>query len=220
MSFKLFSVFKSRFLPCRTPSAKVADVKLWYSFPSNREERLKDDAKACQEKVEEIRKGWSIVNQKVVHSELQSVLDSQQQLCAAVIEDKKKLIRELQWVNYTQMSKSMISWSLHLYLKAIVYNLVPFSALCRTGAPGQRGWVFEELEKARWGDQTDARQDAATVSKPVQGLQRGAHTTSGRTRSESQRSFKWFLVHLNQWADHIFALFHFDFLFLTPLSYG
>ncbi|XP_039873604.1 dynein regulatory complex protein 1 isoform X2 [Simochromis diagramma] len=62
-----------------------------------REERLKDDAKACQEKVEEIRKGWLIVNQKVVHSELQSVLDSQQQLCAAVIEDKKKLIRELQW---------------------------------------------------------------------------------------------------------------------------
>uniref|UniRef100_A0A3P8QN61 Dynein regulatory complex protein 1 n=1 Tax=Astatotilapia calliptera TaxID=8154 RepID=A0A3P8QN61_ASTCA len=62
-----------------------------------RYERLKDDAKACQEKVEEIRKGWSIVNQKVVHSELQSVLDSQQQLCAAVIEDKKKLIRELQW---------------------------------------------------------------------------------------------------------------------------
>uniref|UniRef100_A0A3B4H868 Dynein regulatory complex protein 1 n=1 Tax=Pundamilia nyererei TaxID=303518 RepID=A0A3B4H868_9CICH len=62
-----------------------------------RYERLKDDAKACQEKVEEIRKGWSIVNQKVVHSELQSVLDGQQQLCAAVIEDKKKLIRELQW---------------------------------------------------------------------------------------------------------------------------
>lgn len=61
-----------------------------------REERLKDDAKACQEKVEEIRKGWSIVTQKVVNSELQSVLDSQQQLCAAVIEDKKKLIRELQ----------------------------------------------------------------------------------------------------------------------------
>uniref|UniRef100_A0A668SUV1 Dynein regulatory complex protein 1 n=1 Tax=Oreochromis aureus TaxID=47969 RepID=A0A668SUV1_OREAU len=58
--------------------------------------RLKNDAKACQEKVEEIRKGWSIVNQKVVHSELQSVLDSQQQLCAAVIEDKKKLIRDLQ----------------------------------------------------------------------------------------------------------------------------
>ncbi|CAI5683887.1 unnamed protein product [Oreochromis niloticus] len=61
-----------------------------------RDERLKNDAKACQEKVEEIRKGWSIVNQKVVHSELQSVLDSQQQLCAAVIEDKKKLIRDLQ----------------------------------------------------------------------------------------------------------------------------
>uniref|UniRef100_A0A3Q4N2U0 Dynein regulatory complex protein 1 n=1 Tax=Neolamprologus brichardi TaxID=32507 RepID=A0A3Q4N2U0_NEOBR len=61
-----------------------------------RYERLKDDAKACQEKVEEIRKGWSIVTQKVVYSELQSVLDSQQQLCAAVIEDKKKLIRELQ----------------------------------------------------------------------------------------------------------------------------
>ncbi|KAI3364267.1 hypothetical protein L3Q82_011067 [Scortum barcoo] len=59
-------------------------------------ERLESDLKSSQEKFEEITRGWSIAKQKVIHQELQEALNKQQQLCAALIENKKKLINDLQ----------------------------------------------------------------------------------------------------------------------------
>jgi len=66
---------------------------------SHRLERLEIDAKSSQEQFEEISEGWSIVNQKVIPQDLQKALNSQQQLCTAIIQDKKKLINDLQQVN-------------------------------------------------------------------------------------------------------------------------
>ncbi|XP_076612937.1 dynein regulatory complex protein 1 [Chaetodon auriga] len=63
---------------------------------SLRLERLQNDVKSSQEKFEEITRGWSIAKQKVIPQELQEALNHQQQLCAALIEDKKKLINDLQ----------------------------------------------------------------------------------------------------------------------------
>ncbi|CAK6961863.1 dynein regulatory complex protein 1 [Scomber scombrus] len=59
-------------------------------------ERLENDIKSSQEKFEEISRGWSMAKEKVVPQELQQALNSQQQLCAELIEDKKKLINDLQ----------------------------------------------------------------------------------------------------------------------------
>ncbi|XP_070843946.1 dynein regulatory complex protein 1 [Chaetodon trifascialis] len=63
---------------------------------SLRLERLQNDVKSSQEKFEEITRRWSIAQQKVIPQELQEALNHQQQLCAALIEDKKKLINDLQ----------------------------------------------------------------------------------------------------------------------------
>ncbi|XP_041815317.1 dynein regulatory complex protein 1 [Chelmon rostratus] len=63
---------------------------------SLRLERLENDLKSSQEKFEEITRGWSIAKQKVIPQELQEALNHQQQLCAALIGDKKKLINDLQ----------------------------------------------------------------------------------------------------------------------------
>uniref|UniRef100_UPI0037E7266B dynein regulatory complex protein 1 n=1 Tax=Semicossyphus pulcher TaxID=241346 RepID=UPI0037E7266B len=57
---------------------------------------LENDAKSSQEKFEEITRGWSTASQKVIPQELQEALNKQQQLCSALIEDKRKLINELQ----------------------------------------------------------------------------------------------------------------------------
>ncbi|XP_054475060.1 dynein regulatory complex protein 1 [Anoplopoma fimbria] len=59
-------------------------------------ERLENDFKSSQEIFEEIARGWSIAKQKVIPQELQEALNNQQQLCDALIEDKKKLINDLQ----------------------------------------------------------------------------------------------------------------------------
>ncbi|XP_069014244.1 dynein regulatory complex protein 1 isoform X1 [Embiotoca jacksoni] len=61
-----------------------------------RKERLENDAKSRQEKLEEIMGGWSIVEEKSNPEERQEVLNCQRQLCDALIEDKKKLINDLQ----------------------------------------------------------------------------------------------------------------------------
>lgn len=68
------------------------------TFLSPRTEQLEDDVKASQEKIEQLTSGWSAVNQKMTVQELQKALNSQEQLCVAIIEDKKKLINDLQQV--------------------------------------------------------------------------------------------------------------------------
>lgn len=62
-------------------------------------EWLENDARSSKEKFEEISKGWSIDNQKLIAQELQEVLNNQQKLCSALVEDKKKLINDLQQVS-------------------------------------------------------------------------------------------------------------------------
>ncbi|XP_051264423.1 dynein regulatory complex protein 1 [Dicentrarchus labrax] len=59
-------------------------------------ERLENDVKSSQEKFEEITSGWLVAKQKMIPQELQEALNYQQQLCAALLEDKKKLINDLQ----------------------------------------------------------------------------------------------------------------------------
>ncbi|XP_026173906.1 dynein regulatory complex protein 1 isoform X2 [Mastacembelus armatus] len=59
-------------------------------------ERLEKDVKSSQEKFEEITRGWAMAKEKVIPQELQEALNSQQQLCSVLIEDKKKLISDLQ----------------------------------------------------------------------------------------------------------------------------
>uniref|UniRef100_A0A3Q3G924 Dynein regulatory complex protein 1 n=1 Tax=Kryptolebias marmoratus TaxID=37003 RepID=A0A3Q3G924_KRYMA len=61
-----------------------------------REELLEKDVKSSQEKFDEIASRWLIVSQKVILPDLQEALNKQQQLCAVLIQDKKKLINELQ----------------------------------------------------------------------------------------------------------------------------
>ncbi|XP_039981577.1 dynein regulatory complex protein 1 isoform X2 [Xiphias gladius] len=59
-------------------------------------ERLENYAKSSQEKFEEITRRWSTAKDKVIPQELQEALKSQQQLCALLLEDKKKVINDLQ----------------------------------------------------------------------------------------------------------------------------
>ncbi|XP_030577058.1 dynein regulatory complex protein 1 isoform X2 [Archocentrus centrarchus] len=61
-----------------------------------RQKQLENFAKASQEKFEEITRGWTIVSENVHFSELQRARDSQKQLCAALVEDKRKFIRAQQ----------------------------------------------------------------------------------------------------------------------------
>ncbi|XP_032398470.1 dynein regulatory complex protein 1 isoform X3 [Etheostoma spectabile] len=62
----------------------------------DRLQRLENDVESSQKIFEEITGGWSIAEQKVTPQELQEALNNQQQLCAALIENKKKLINDLQ----------------------------------------------------------------------------------------------------------------------------
>ncbi|KAI9544062.1 hypothetical protein NQZ68_005111 [Dissostichus eleginoides] len=59
-------------------------------------ERLEKDLKSSQEIFEEITRGWSLSTQRAIPQELHEALNNQQQLCDALIEDKKKLINDLQ----------------------------------------------------------------------------------------------------------------------------
>uniref|UniRef100_A0A8D3BXD6 Dynein regulatory complex protein 1 n=1 Tax=Scophthalmus maximus TaxID=52904 RepID=A0A8D3BXD6_SCOMX len=59
-------------------------------------EWLENDVRSSQEKFEEITKGWSMAKDKVTPRELQEALSGQQQLCALLVENKKKLINDLQ----------------------------------------------------------------------------------------------------------------------------
>ncbi|XP_023682315.2 dynein regulatory complex protein 1 isoform X1 [Paramormyrops kingsleyae] len=59
-------------------------------------QKLENEAKICLEKFEEITEKWGMVRQKVVPQELWESLKSQQELCTLLLEDKNKLIYELQ----------------------------------------------------------------------------------------------------------------------------
>ncbi|XP_061843251.1 dynein regulatory complex protein 1 isoform X1 [Nerophis lumbriciformis] len=61
-----------------------------------RAEMLHKEAKSSQEKFEEITDRWSLAEQTMIPQDLQETLTWQQLLCAEVIEDKKKFIKDLQ----------------------------------------------------------------------------------------------------------------------------
>ncbi|XP_054617993.1 dynein regulatory complex protein 1 [Dunckerocampus dactyliophorus] len=61
-----------------------------------RSEMLQNKAKSSQEKFEEITSRWSLAEQTVIPQELQETLTWQRLLCAELIEDKKKVIKDLQ----------------------------------------------------------------------------------------------------------------------------
>ncbi|XP_061610019.1 dynein regulatory complex protein 1 isoform X2 [Phyllopteryx taeniolatus] len=61
-----------------------------------RSELLEKDVKSSQEKFEEITARWALAEQVVVPQELQETLKWQQLLCAELIEDKRKVIKDLQ----------------------------------------------------------------------------------------------------------------------------
>ncbi|XP_010902771.1 dynein regulatory complex protein 1 [Esox lucius] len=61
-----------------------------------RVEKLENEAKSSLEKFEEITRKWTEAKMKEIPQDLRDCLNSQQQLCAQIIEDKNKLIHELQ----------------------------------------------------------------------------------------------------------------------------
>ncbi|KAG7460801.1 hypothetical protein MATL_G00202740 [Megalops atlanticus] len=61
-----------------------------------RVEKLENEAKSSLEKFEEITKKWTLAKEKEIPQDLRDALVSQQQLCALLIEDKNKLINDLQ----------------------------------------------------------------------------------------------------------------------------
>lgn len=71
--------------------------------------------KTSQEQFEEITGGWSIANHKAIPQELQEALNHQQQLCDALIEDKKKLINDLQQVTTSFHVCMPVSSEVHLF---------------------------------------------------------------------------------------------------------
>lgn len=67
-------------------------------LPLSRVEKLENEAKSSLEKFEEITRKWTVAKMKEIPQDLRDSLSSQQQLCALLIEDKNKLIKELQQV--------------------------------------------------------------------------------------------------------------------------
>ncbi|KAJ8355578.1 hypothetical protein SKAU_G00183720 [Synaphobranchus kaupii] len=59
-------------------------------------EKLESEAKTSLEKFEEITEKWTVARAKEIPQDLRDALVSQQQLCALLIEDKNKLINDLQ----------------------------------------------------------------------------------------------------------------------------
>uniref|UniRef100_A0AAR2IYV3 Dynein regulatory complex protein 1 n=1 Tax=Pygocentrus nattereri TaxID=42514 RepID=A0AAR2IYV3_PYGNA len=61
-----------------------------------RVEKLENEAKSSLEKFEEVTRKWTAATAKTIPQDLRDALNSQQQLCALLIENKNKLINELQ----------------------------------------------------------------------------------------------------------------------------
>ncbi|XP_062825309.1 dynein regulatory complex protein 1 [Anolis carolinensis] len=61
-----------------------------------RVEKLENEAKGNQDKFDEISSKWASAREKVIPQDLWEALNQQQQLCALLIEEKNKVISELQ----------------------------------------------------------------------------------------------------------------------------
>lgn len=55
--------------------------------------------KITQEKFDEVSRGWSEARQIVIPQDLEEAINRQKELCDAIIDDKKKLVDDLQNVN-------------------------------------------------------------------------------------------------------------------------
>lgn len=70
-------------------------------------EKLENEVKANQDKFDEITSKWSSAKEKTIPQDLWEVLNLQQQRCALLIEEKNKLISELQQVRKRIQSSSL-----------------------------------------------------------------------------------------------------------------
>lgn len=68
-------------------------------FARFRFERLENEVKITQEKFDEVSRGWSEARQIVIPQDLEEAINRQKELCDAIIDDKKKLVDNLQNVN-------------------------------------------------------------------------------------------------------------------------
>ncbi|XP_065443352.1 otoferlin-like [Chrysemys picta bellii] len=86
---------------------KQKRVKGWWPFVARNEndeleltvrmlEKLENESKTNQDKFEEITSKWGSAKEKTIPQDLWDVLNLQQQQCALLIEEKNKLISELQ----------------------------------------------------------------------------------------------------------------------------